>query len=837
MVVTPTRIDLAVGQAAPTVYSSFYGNRKPKWIHYDNNNTDLVGNAELPSGHRLMAYCDFSAYYQNDYYVRPVTLPPTEAGWRAAIYAGNGSYIIADGLTGLPLDGTPVVRLAENAPAKAVIRIPVRRGVNNVLDATFAGWSDGHAEAVQRGMELTVEYRGPEGLRMVFRGQIYQIDKGNILELTAYDRVMDLYQFSDQYQSHQGRMLETVAKSLFDGDYYYYNASKTIGTMTSVTVTDILKIDALSQMSASGIHYGYLLHNLPTANDNNNVAHSPAQGSRIKKVSTKMILQYGYDPVYPLVESSTVQARIILYKRRDATHFDAIATTSVRSKTRSTNGYEYVTFTWSVDWQITGNPSDYFIGAQYEATDGTAAIQNNGWAGSTTRYTTSTYYYSSHGTTWTSESASSFLPEISIDFTEDRSVALAGVTVSGNQVKVDQLAVPDIDGVYLDEADRAVTATLDYFVLSGTALQGVVSELIQGAGLIPNISGSINLGTTDYYTSSTFDYLTCIQEIVNGGNCGIRMPVDEAGRIDVLPRHDITETPAVNFTADPTGAGEKAILAHSLTMHWAAEKATVAILAENATSSGLPIALETDDALMDDSLTEALQTALRGISADSTMGTHQLLATAAGGKVTQLHTNVVEGTLTVAGYRTDIWDFDGSYAGGKPIGVDVPDAGVNETAIPKEIEFANGVTRITLDNVRTADRSEVARSMGQTADSVSNASRSLPDTCWIFTRNTKRGIIYSTFDSVECLLEDGTVVATQADPNMMKTVKDPAGYFHICVVFAASSVGWSPNNPIYMIRLKKGGLSFWAIDDNGKYSLGGQAIHIDMRRNASSVLP
>ena len=102
----------------------------------------------------------------------------------------------------------------------------------------------------------------------------------------------------------------------------------------------------------------------------------------------------------------------------------------------------------------------------------------------------------------------------------------------------------------------------------------------------------IDLGTTTYYTSSTYDFLTCIQEMVRGANYGLQMPVTGPGLVRVLPRQTVSDTPAAGFATDmePSTPGERVILSHSLTQHWMAEKATVAMLAENATESGLPLA-------------------------------------------------------------------------------------------------------------------------------------------------------------------------------------------------------------------------------------------------------
>ena len=141
---------------------------------------------------------------------------------------------------------------------------------------------------------------------------------------------------------------------------------------------------------------------------------------------------------------------------------------------------------------------------------------------------------------------------------------------------------------------------------------------------------------------------------LKNGNYAIFASINDAGKAYVRPRHTISETPVVTFSTDPGDYGtyDMGVVSHNLTAHWMAEKATQAYIAEDATTSGLPIALETDDALLPNSLVNIMQSPLRSIIADRSLGTHALMANAAGGKMVQLHTNVFEGTMVLAGYLT-----------------------------------------------------------------------------------------------------------------------------------------------------------------------------------------
>ena len=507
----------------------------------------------------------------------------------------------------------------------------------------------------------------------------------------------------------------------------------------------------------------------------------------------------------------------------------------------STSGSAIKTLSWGVNWTISYPPSQIYIMIQYHVGGNYPGAEPVGSTTSRTvsqylRYNSTTDHYIGNTSlsSWTAG-----LPlgspyfEPAVKYINTDQIPVANVGISGNTLSVPlaDVTTPASDSSTISAAYEMAVA---YFVLGGMDLKTVVTELLRAAGLVPDIPGTALPGSTTFYTSSTYDYLTCVQELIRGGNCGIRASIAEPGKIEVRPRDTIDGTPVASFTTAPDGSGERSITSHNLTAHWMAEKATQAILAENATSSGLPLAIETDDALMDGSLCRELQSPLRGITADSSMGTHLLLATAAGGKMVQLHTNIYEGEMVLVGYRSDIWNLDGASAGGKPITIKVPEYGANGTAIPTEVEFSGGCTRVSLNNIRTADRSEIARSMGLTGDAISNTARTLPDTSFIFARyddytTQETGIAEDSVTLVEFLQDGGTVLASQNDAGYLKTVSDAAGYLHVCAVMPSSPGGYATNDPIAAVRFTMGGTTRTAVLDNPKYAVGGQAIHCDIR--------
>ena len=807
----------------------------PKWMKWIST-SGLVGFAQLPSGHRRLISLNNSYVKKtNDYYVVPLSLGLTDAPWRVAIFAPNGSYITSTGTGDMPTIGTPVVRIGVNAPSKAVVRIPVLKNTpGNILASTFAGWSDGHTGKVDRGMELTVEYRDVSSgtMKMAFRGMIYQIESGNVITITAYDRLMDLAQFSDQYQSTSyNRYTEYLSRTSIGESTYNFVASLSPGVIVACTAWSTYRIDCLSEqnsMTYGQNQYRYFIrHPLPSTG-----GYGPTQGNKIRQLSVKYWAYYTWTRLAN--HTVSISGKFILYRNGVAVAETGMVEFIHKTVSNSTNIQADGTLTINVDWTLDGSPSEYMVGAYVEGPPsnvGSSSLSSYNYKSGFS--TVSSVYRSDNGSSWTQLTGEH--PEIAINFDISSSVATSSVSTSGKNVYVQQAAIPTYSASYLSVIDKGIMIYLDYLISGAAGLANIVRDLIEWAGLTPDMVGSLDLGSTTFYTTSTYDFMTCVQEILKSGNFAVKASIDEPGKVYVRARHTVSETPAITFTTDPSASGEQIIVSHDLTAHWMAEKATQAYIAENATTSGLPIALETDDALMANSLAEIMQSPLRSVITDKTLGTHDLQATAAGGKMVQLHTNVFEGGITLAGYRLDVWDFTSSYCGGKPIGINVPEYGAQGTAIPTEIVIGDGVTQVSLNNIRTADRSEIANSMGLTADAISNSANTLPEAVYVFARldtyETKDGISTpGSITSVAIMNVNGTIY-TQSSGTYIRVVNDNAGYIHIAAIFPSSAQpsGYAPVDPIDRVAVTWGGVTRYAVFDNAKPALAGQSVHVDIR--------
>lgn len=834
---------------------------RPKWLKWLSSG-QAKGNSTLPSGHRRAIILNGTTRTATDYYVPPVSLPATDASWRAVIFAPDGTYLVADGLNGIPTIGTPYVRLQQDAPAKAILQLPAGRGSENPLETTYAKWSDGHAGAIKRGMELTVEYRQPDGtMKLAFRGMIYQIESGEVITLTAYDRVMDLYQFSDQYQSTIGYRSETLPQAGAAGDYYQFTTSEQAGSIASATVHSDIEISADAYTGTTGLQAGKISGGYQVSSDctwilcrmADYAGSTPQIGDIIKKVGVPY-----YFGDYPSSITQNFSAQVALFRiENNVVHRITDWTASQFLSRGSTSGLISGVMTFSVNWVIPSPLSGLYIGIAWSGSvdngmygvAGTKLRCNN-----TSAYTVSSYAYRKRGLDYLTADTpladwhigapvnyvgdtTQYYPEPIVYYEHMDQISTGTINISGYTVNIPKTGVQHPSGSCISTPRPAFQLDIAYLVLYGTALLTLVRDMIEWAGMISEIQAGADMGQTTFYQTSTFDYLSCVIEIIKGGNYGLRASLTEPGKIEIYSKHTIDDAAVLSFTTVPDGVGEQSIVEHNLTAHWMAEKATQAILAENGASSGLPIAFETDDRLMADSLAEDLESPLRGITSDNTMGAHQLMAVSAAGKIIQLHTNVFEGSLVLAGYRTDVWCLSGNHTGGKPISIDVPEYGAQGVAIPTAIEIGDGVTKVSLDNIRTADRSEMARSMGLTGDALSNTAKSLPATSFIFARYdtyaTQAGIALGSVTKVEFLASGGTVLATQSNGTYIKTLKDNAGYNHICAVLGPSVAGYATNVPIAAIRFTMGGVAYTAVLDNPKFSIAGQSLHADIRFKSS----
>ena len=832
----------------------------PPWMEWSAGTAS--GTAELPSGFRRITLAGLTAgqaatIQDKSVDIAPVTLPTDSTSpWRCAIFAPNGAYIVMNGLTGVPTIGTPRVRLTRSAPSRAQISLAIGEGTDNVLGATFKRWSDGTARPIARGMEITVEYRDEDSRTLVpvFRGRIFQIESGEAVTITAYDRLMDLYQTTGQYLSHAGQTQGATSQSRTEaGDNWVYEMGESIGIITGIDAINRLDINALSALSTNRENTSdIIIHPLPSAG-----GITPVAGDIISRIQTKLSayvlgVTRGSSQAGWAVITVGIQATVYIFERQGATFVQRATgsgTAGVGASARLTqisspfdgeNNGQVLDITLNNPVTI-GDPANIYLGIKLTAgvtkAENVSSINRVSWGAdrSTDRPTVSgTYYRSADGSSW-NEYTESAKTELGAVFThQGASLSPSLATISNTQISIAKASIPEgPTATYLTTEEKGVGILVDYYVVNKAPLADIIRELIERAGLNPSI-GSANLGLVTLYTLATSDYLTAVHEIIDARGYGIKDTIIDAGTIALLPEHTTAETPVLSITTDPAAAGQKIILAHQLTAHWAAEKATVAYIAENATASGLPLALQTDDGQTDGSLIEALQAPLSIINVDNTLGSHDMMAHRAAGAIRKLHTNTIEGTVTLAGYRPGIWDLMGSGIGGLPIELNVPEYRAQGVVIPTEVELADGVTIAKLDNIRTQDRSGLAQSMGLVEGSISNDASQLPKTVYIFGKADGANQLGGTFQGLTAITlvrEDGTTLR-QASGTYLRSISDGAGYLHLLAVLPEAAGSYTSTSPIIMaigeITTGEGSQHISAAIEP-HYILDNQNIHIDIR--------
>jgi hypothetical protein len=635
---------------------------------------------------------------------------------------------------------------------------------------------------------------------------------------------------------------------------------ETMGILTGLDMINRLMIDARSETSVDMENTSdIIIHPLPSA-----AGISPSAGDQITGLASNISVRWtGVN--YSLNAATAwlyVAADFFVFEKQGGTFIERARTAGVVFRTYVGSGtirpWYMETYEENVGGAFTNpitidDPSKYYVGVRAKAyvgrtTNCSAGHSDMGADRSTSHPTVSgTYYRSSDGARWT-EYTENAKPIIAVAFLrQGASVDPSVATISGTTVQIPKASIPaGPSGTYLSTANAGEAILVDYYIADKAPLADIVRELIEAAGLLPEI-GEATLGMVTFYTVITTDYLTAIHGLIDTRGYGIKDNLQDAGRIALLPEHTTDETPVLSISTDPTAEGEKIIISHQLTAHWASEKATVAYIAENALASGLPLALESDDGLMAGSLIEALQVPLSSVTVDNTLGTHDMIAHRAGGAIKKLHTNVIEGSVALAGYRPGIWDLAGAGIGGLPIEVDVPEYRAQGVAIPTEIELGDGVTKIKLDNIRTQDRSGVAQSMGLVEGTVANDATLLPKTVYIFGKadDEKDNQVWPDYTFKELisisLFRSNNTGMIQNDPNYLRTVVDEAGYLHLLAVFPASGGTWTSPAPITTAVAQintsptpgSTNQTIVACLDPPKYILDNQNIHVDIRlRNA-----
>lgn len=318
------------------------------------------------------------------------------------------------------------------------------------------------------------------------------------------------------------------------------------------------------------------------------------------------------------------------------------------------------------------------------------------------------------GRTWTEAP----YRRVTYDAWQTASIPASSVTVRDGLAVIMDTAIPSPplpEHVTLMVKAEKVRCT--FLSTDSVRIADLVSALAVNSGLPSDVP---DLGTCTYYDTGQHDALTIISKFADASAA---MPMcDEEGTLRICPRYTVDDTPAaVLTTEDPTAPYP--VIEHRITRRWMADKATWAVISTD-TAEEHPISMETDDALLPGSLSAEMGIPMRGSTADDTLGDRSLLAVGTGGRILQSRYNVIEGTVTVGGYLTDIWSppqYSQYKAGMRPVSVRIPEYGTDAAAVPTEVTYRDGRTIIALDNVRRADRSEVAVSMGLTADAIANS--------------------------------------------------------------------------------------------------------------------
>jgi len=348
-----------------------------------------------------------------------------------------------------------------------------------------------------------------------------------------------------------------------------------------------------------------------------------------------------------------------------------------------------------------------------------------------------------------------------------------------------------------------------------------------------------------YYSTSTFDYLTCIQELMNcAGNDGsvvcIRSSLVYPGVVEIVLRALITYSDNGRIlTTSPTGTGYRVIVGDpNISVNWESESGTVVCLSSRKVNDvEVPLAIQTDDRLWgDNSLIKRLNDELITYVTDATSQRYGLLSIAAESAIRKVHHNNVEGSLILYGLWASMWGFTGELGAGLAFSLTYPSASLNLSKMkPTKLIMSGRNTALTMDNVREDNRNSVFSTIEKASDGQTYSVNSIPDTAYVFGR---RNITLSSVapSSVSIIGENGTVLGTQTtnitltEDTCSATAGD--GYVHISVLFddsASVTAGYATSEAIKYVKLEYDSLVVYVPLVRYMNAWGGQYVHVDVR--------
>lgn len=818
----------------------------PSWLGISGGT--LTGTVQLPGGYvrvLLRAYVSETqqAVQVCDLYVRTPAVTQIWGRWEARIYDPTGGCVRLCDATMDPVHALeqPDVKLNTSAPCSCSVEIaiPDLSAAHNILAANFTGWSDTYVGPVQEGMQLVVYVldEGTGQIVMIHNGRIHKVVAGDTVTVTSYDRLMRLYDYREPVELYGTYVVDRTTTYTDTSTARVFTAGSTVSSLLSLQLVDA-KAVAPAAGSAVVSPCTQIIHRLPTVNGSGAMDETSAY--TIKTVTADLATRLqrsaaaGYD--------RTLHYRALIYGGTAAAPDTSEPLAVSAWYTDVSSGYDLQQISFELDFEADPD-AVYYLGIEGQVQQTGSAADGYGLvAAAYDSGAVADGYYGLTDGTWSTVSAT---VRWGLTWEGPRSVDTSAVTVADTAVTV---PLTDVTGTVIPNVTAYGIAAIIRYYTGTIPVDSMATTLIDRAGLKPDdtVSGQSWVNFLDFYSTSTYNYLECIRELLEiGSKTGtvlcIRDSLDYPGVVSIVPRHALTDTAVQTLTTSPAAAGVHKISALSLSRNWEAENATVAYLSHtsaNDTQTEYPLAIMTDDRLWPDSLAERLDDPLIGYFTDDTLLRHSSLAVAAESKVRTLHQNAVEGTLTLRGLWASLWALAGAYGGGNVVSLTIPTYGLTGVAAKATVmELKAGQTILTLDNVRDIDRSTIYQTITRSADGQTYAVASLPAAAYIFARYD--GVLPSVLaTSVKLIADDDTVIATQETAAYLKITVDHAGpndgdgYVHHNALYVdaeAVNSGYATESPIRYVELTIAGAVYYVTLLQPIYAWPGQYVHVSVR--------
>lgn len=771
----------------------YYGTEAPDWINVSKSGTTIALTGSPPRGGFFLARVSsldggLGTLQEIPIFVSTPPAPDPTGYWQVLIFRsdGSGAYVdISDrAINPCDLVTPPNITMETNAPSSISVSLDRVR----VDPMVGVKWSDGQILPIKEGMQIVISlYDHVSKMHMrMFNDIIIQIDRSKTqAKLMAYDALMRLAHYKEPVKistSVQKRIRNVRQEDIRDGKNY---------TMP-VAINEIVNAWLIDKKVE-----------IPPGFPGRSVGGTEAGHGDV----------YLADLIGRIYTTGRIKHIQLALSPGTYDGTPAPWTVSIRNASGTTVGSEIFTRSGTVDYttgiryvdiDVEIPPGTYFIGCktyQHLSVVGSGIFMLSGY-----RYMDGNiddYDLMLRRGVWQKQNGKS--PIRMISFTQEN------------------------ERMITDKSELTINKDV-IFTPSNILNNGGEYGLIVDAstGLVPIITGAVSLiertgiscdaSLVDsqygvvWYLTSTYDYLSVIQEMVGSDYC-IQADPSYPGQLMIKPAGTIKDDVSATLVMSPDKNGEYCISASKTKRAVPSRITRPTIQTESNDPNIPPMSIQTDDCLYEDSVERRIGWPMIEIYTDKSLRDRTAVANIANNYIAKLHRSDLDGTIELTENLLPIWSSSRDVtAGGRHL-VLIDDEG-SHNVIANLVTISGRKMSISLDSIRPDN----AIPLGGAVIRADNAqgSTDMPDTVYIYVR---KETTVATRGNIE-------VIRSIYDPLVMEYYNevDEGGYHHSIGYIGPSQTGYATDDALIGVRI---GEVVFPIPET--HAWPNQSIYVDVR--------